>query len=700
MTIHTPEDHDFRPCVEEEFCAQAWVDAVCRQPKFRLLLEPVNVTVAPHPHLMRVEGDCIHLDVVIGTYGKGAELVLRYAAELSLLIRLGYTNPAVRALMAARTASLATLGQHVFRRLLPDAFQWLHELETGPPGGPRASEIARELLALEGRQPAPLPPVHANCLLNRIWPVSGPVEDLIVRGGDKRLLCDPATGYNMYDCQPLPDEDCITFASCTATSISADAYFAVERYRQQLLAALHGENDERFWEYETAESQLSIATSLDLDPARTGVVLTPSGTDAYLQAMAIARAMASDRPISSILTAPNETGSGVIFAAAGRHFADSTALGHVVEKGQLVAGFESADISLSTIAIRAPSGEPSTVEVLQSEITARIEQERNRGRFVVFQALDVSKTGLVAPAVRGLLEIARRFPRDLLIVVDACQLRVSRETLNAYVDAGFLVMITASKFFAAPPFAGALLASHDMIRNLSDRAALPSGCGSYSTRADWPSTWPLAERLSGGVNIGLLMRWRAGLYEMERFARVPPDEQVMILGELQCAVTNLIARCDVLDPIDTPLRPHDDRRLACAWDEVQTIFAFRVRRGEMEAGASAFLNTAELKEMCSLLNRDISHRLAPHAPHDERRLAATRFHFGQPVKLDGDSDDAVSAIRIAFSARLVSEIWAGGDSGPRELHIRQAIGHVRAGIAKLCLIHRDGLLAPQRGSAG
>ena len=59
------------------------------------------------------------------------------------------------------------------------------------------------------------------------------------------------------------------------------------------------------------------------------VVLTPSGTDGEYAALHLARG-GSNRALVNIVIAPEETGSGVLAAAQGRHFSHVTPSGAAV----------------------------------------------------------------------------------------------------------------------------------------------------------------------------------------------------------------------------------------------------------------------------------------------------------------------------------------------------------------------------------
>src|SRR6185312_17185516 len=121
-------------------------------------------------------------------------------------------------------------------------------------------------------------------------------------------------------------------------------------------------------------------------------------------------------------------------------------------------------------------------------------------------------TGLQAPSfelVRGLRE---RHAGRVSIVVDACQMRLGKAQLRAYLAAGFMVQITGSKFYMGPPFAGALLVPPEIAARAAGMAPLPASLGDYFGRLEWPVAWSrLTAGLSANANLGLLLRWQAAL---------------------------------------------------------------------------------------------------------------------------------------------------------------------------------------------
>ena len=474
-----------------------------------------------------------------------------------------------------------------------------------------------------------------------------PVWRLLTSGGDPRLLVEPATGLNAYGCSPRPRPEAITFASCTASSISEGAYAAAEACRQGLRRDLAAGRfpDSFASEAESVRARLARLAGAELCPG-SAIILTPSGTDAELLATALARRDPA-RALVSVLVGQEETGSGVVHAAAGRHFAARTALGVAASPGEVVAGMEG--IALVTRKLRDPTGRLIAADEVETAVEHSVEQAVRGGAEVLLHVLDVSKTGLVAPSFALVRALAERHGTKLSVVVDACQFRTDPATIARYLAAGFLVLVTGSKFFTGPPFAGALLLPPD-IAERACRRPLPAGLAAYATRDDLPPDWHAARApLSLARNVGELLRWEAALFEMTRFCAVPAAERRATLAQFAAAITARLAASARLQLLPAAAVTRGPFATPDSWDGVRTIFPFTVR------GDSGLCDLAALQRLHRAINLDLSDR--PECLARDRMLAAQPCHIGQPVRLHADAERAgIAALRVAGGARLVSGV--------------------------------------------
>lgn len=655
---------------------RAMIEAVCRRPELRLLSGEVTIALDSELQLpfKAVRGCKVVLSPVALANDSVLALHLRHALELALLQRLTPSEwtgagPIVLALFACRTAALYAHLMIDAEREACQAHQpgWLREAFdlataarpwTTPPrhlavvvaallrlqgNDTSASEVARQLENTRAWLPK---------LLENAGDLAAPAEHLLTSGGDARLKLDPKTGLNAYGCSPRPRPWAITFASSTASSISDLAYQEVERLRQGLIsAALIGDLDATYSSEVEKVKQALLAYCGAGDLRGAEVVLSTSGTDAELYTLHFALTAPAERLVN-IVIAPDETGGGMVHAAWGRHFAATTAFGVTVEPGSPLEHFTQDRVRVETVAARGADGVLKPIAEIDCEVERLVEAAISQGERCLVHLLDASKTGWGAPS----LDLLRRLPDSLDVVVDACQMRTEPESLRAYLEAGFMVQVTGSKFFTGPPFSGALVLPAAIAARARHLDPLPTSFADYAARAEWPRGWDrLCQGLPDRRNLGLLGRWTAALWEMHAFQAVPRDEQVRILAEFGDFVQDAMAASDAVEACVVPAFDRDDRSVAGGWDRLTTIFPFIVLR-RTDDGEPVALSYDEARKVYQWLNRDIAGLLPNEASEDARRVAAKRCHIGQPVKLRRSDETCVGALRLCAGARIVSGV--------------------------------------------
>jgi hypothetical protein len=514
----------------------------------------------------------------------------------------------------------------------------------------------------------------AQAHLRGVWSLLGTAEALMETGGDIRLARDPVSGLNGYGCSHRPRPWAITFASSTASSSSERGYSAADEARLRVtLAVLKGARPRAVVRLLGAGVRASLTRLLKL-PVGTKIIFAASGTDTELMALALAHLAAPAQPIVNILIAPEETGRGVPRAACGRHFAVDTALGHAVAFEAPIEGFQ-RDIALATVALRDAVGavrEPATVD---AEIEALIAAGAARGARVILHALDLSKTGLLAPSLTALAALRARFGGAFDIVVDACQARLSTGNLAAYLALDAIVLVTGSKFFTGPPFAGALLLPPSIAARLAGAAVLPAGLAAYFGQDDLYPGCPAARGFAPTGNYGLLLRWQAACAELRALARTSLPRRAEILTAFAATVRAAIEANPAFALIDVPAlarMPADE-----PWERCQSIFTFTIAA----PFADRPLNPEEARLVYGWLNTDLS-GLVP----ERAGLAARICHIGQPVALPCPAGLA-GALRVSAGARLISGEPSHSGLAPRDRLARE-LADLRTVFDKIELIRR------------
>jgi hypothetical protein len=505
-----------------------------------------------------------------------------------------------------------------------------------------------------------------------------PLDTLLASGGDQRIAIDPASRTNEYGCAVQPEPEIWNFASSTASSISERAYQRAALAREELVHKSLFDEVEVAFDKRGEDMREELRAHLLLPP-RVEMVFSASGSDAQLHALFAAGAVLGAPPVT-IVVGSDQTGSGTASTARGRHFSGVTASGFEVRKDGPIEGLICDSIALPLL---GDAGDIAPRPDADDAVLRAVETSLGQGRRVLLQIMDSSKLGWRAPSEACLGEIASRWPRKVQVVVDACQMRLSRRRLRGYLDRGYMVLITGSKFFGGPAFSGALLVPDGLSRSLDRAGEIAPGFFDYASRSDWPMRWAaLRSRFESRPNFGQWLRWEAALEEIGSYYAVPAAFRAKALGELEAGIESMIALTASLGAIASGAGSAgaDDEEFAHA-----TIFPFMLKRnGEQES-------IADHRAIHRALARDMSDEIKGGAA--DRRVAAQPCLVGQPVRLERPDGMLACALRLCLGARLVTEAWSADQAqAERNLqHILDRIAHVLVKI-ELLLDRTDGLV--------
>jgi hypothetical protein len=510
-----------------------------------------------------------------------------------------------------------------------------------------------------------------------------PLERLLGCGGDPRLSINPASAVNDYGCRLSPCPDTLSFASSTASTISERAYDRASKARESLMHSAIDSGIEAAFDARIETMRSELKACLGLSQSGVDVVFSPSGTDAQLQALLLARARLGPA-LTTVIVAADQTGSGTSNTARGHHFSAATANGIRVTKGEPIAGLASSVTSVALGLLGATGNFRSQAE-MDSLVLGAVEKSVANGTNVLLQIMDSSKLGWRTPSDQCLDQISRRWPGQVQIVVDACQMRLGRPRLRKYLDRGYLVLVTGSKFFTGPPFSGALLVPAGLAQTFDTMPEIASGLRDYFSRSDWPKNWPtLRSRFPVRFNFGQWLRWEAALEEIRAYYDVPDEFRRSALTAFGDGVKKIIESSPSLR-----LLLAQQRNEACGGDDEElaqtTIFPFLIRRDD---------------RVFSLHDcRKIYRALADAAPNTdaageggrEAEIATRICLVGQPVALGDVERHPIAALRICAGARLVTEARSADEKTAQE-NLQRELGRVSAVVAKIewLLAHTDG----------
>lgn len=452
---------------------------------------------------------------------------------------------------------------------------------------------------LSSLQPEPMAAAAPNSL-----PAT---SELLVSGGDERIMLDPLRGVNRYGCAPVPDPDLLDFSSATASVISPAAFQAAGKLRARLEqdirhlapAAIHARELARIRKELLALCALGDLTEPD-------IIFAASGTDLHRIAAQLAQA-ASDQPVLAIMVGEAETGSGVSAAVTGSRSA----------------------IEVATVALRRADGAPRLARDIDAEFSALALQAHAAGRHVLLIQTDISKTGMIAPGYACTAALRQALGMQLDVLIDACQFRIAPATLRACLEQGYLVALTGSKFVSGPSFSGAMMIPAGAAYRLRKRP-FPIKLATHSSAADWPGCWPSQKVPETSSNFGLLLRWEAALCELRAFRALPEEEVSRFLHTFAQAIQAKLAGSTALSSVSVPQLDRSALLAQSGWDQVQTVFPFQMYRHTISG----------IRPLDAEETKNVYRRLPS---------ADTRCQLSQPVSYG----DGLNALRLCISARLI-----------------------------------------------
>ncbi len=364
---------------------------------------------------------------------------------------------------------------------------------------------------------------------------------MLAAGGDPRIWPDPVTGRNRYGTKTRPAPDEISFASTTANNISEAGFEAAVRALDRLLSPGPGYYSSLGQWFE--EIRAGIAAYLGIPGTET--ILSASGTDAEVLALAIALGLAH-RPLTNIIIAPEETGSGVPLAGLGAHYATCTPLGVQVTAGAAIEGLAGNGLEVANIPIRDANGVPRDPVAVNRDAGDAAARALRQDRDVLLHVLDTSKTGLTGVTREAARSILASAPGRVYVAVDSCQLRRGLTQVKRDLADGFMVLATGSKFAGGPPFCGVVLLPAELAALAAAETRLAAGISAYSAALDWPASFRprFTKTPKASANIGLGLRWAAALEGITSIAAVSEDLQARIVARFAKEVSDRVQGLD------------------------------------------------------------------------------------------------------------------------------------------------------------
>eukprot|EP00218_Dolichomastix_sp_CCMP3274_P007609 CAMPEP_0170133232 /NCGR_PEP_ID=MMETSP0033_2-20121228/1153_1 /TAXON_ID=195969 /ORGANISM="Dolichomastix tenuilepis, Strain CCMP3274" /LENGTH=737 /DNA_ID=CAMNT_0010368697 /DNA_START=24 /DNA_END=2237 /DNA_ORIENTATION=+ len=495
---------------------------------------------------------------------------------------------------------------------------------------------------------------------------------LLEKGSDDRSVFTGEERTNKYHTGMRPQPASVVHrGSCTSSSPSPAAFFAAIEMARRLWAG--GSEADSMLMREIRERVTKLHAGEDHSAK---LIAHPSGTDAesvplllaVLQSRDLARRHQSRRTahqngrekngcawaaplgsVTSIIVCAGEVGSGTASAAEGRYFSGLVPIGGArTEFGEAMHPLHSL-ARMRSVELVPRGGAHGCIRddyderVLSASRAALMEDP---AAVVVLHTVAGSKTGICAPSLTVPDALIGEFGAERIVcVLDGCQMRHDASLTQLWLERELgVVLLTSSKFYAGPSFAGGALMScvtskvanqHLESESPESVAAIAAALAGYLTPHDVGDVFPSLQRRlpPGPCNSGLLLRWACGLHEMDALDAamrgVGGGEAVgATIRSWVMAVRDL---ADAHAPLVQQLEPVDYAEDGWQLGGVSSIISFRLRR----SAGDSFMDVDELRKVYGFMHIDVEDRLPAHATDAERAAARSRVLLGQPVAVPG-----------------------------------------------------------------
>lgn len=471
-------------------------------------------------------------------------------------------------------------------------------------------------------------------------------SEIMTLGGDKRITIQDSNGLNSYGSKPYPKYT-ISYSSCTSNNISTQAYSFIEAYLHKLRRDNQENLSKEYFRSEFDKIRKNLKLFYELDSG-TNIVLGASGTDIELILLFMANSIQNEG-IHNVILDSNEVGSGIEHVAAGKYFSSITPSGNIVSIGNKIEGLKIDHITTSNICLRDNYGDIKTDGEIVEEIEAEIKHSLANNLRPIVHIVHRSKTGIICPSINASRHLMQRYPDEVEWVVDACQGRISIRSINEYLAFGASVLLTGSKFFSGPPFSGALLIPERTLEKHFNNIELPVALGEFFSEIEFSTDWkPITNELPDNINLGLLLRWMAAIYEMNRIFLIPNKRIGEVIKLISSSITLAIEESEIL-------YIHDSEKIDVAVDtiseyspfEINTIVSFAVSDAKMNG-----FSYDDAKFVYEALYMDLTNII-----EGNKRILEIPVLIGQPVRISKSTAGEWNAcLRLAISSNMVSEI--------------------------------------------
>ncbi len=434
--------------------------------------------------------------------------------------------------------------------------------------------------------------------------------------------------------------------------------------------------------------------------------------------------------------------SGTAAAAGGRHFSGLSPRGDdKLTVNSLLDGMQANWVRV--VQFKPRDGATGVVDAQEAEITRCVRNDLAQcdTAVAVVHVVCGSKTGLVHPSFDVIEALKQEFGERVVVVVDACQLRCDLRQLKRYTDAGYLTLVTGSKFFTGPPFAGAVIVPNNVVQQIETHIAemfdqgsdkvcvVPIGLRSYLTSFEVPLAMPHLRALlavdSNWLNFGLHLRWVCCVDVMTRYAALPRErverftrlwtQRVRELVSQQSPFLRVLSEAEGTNNANAESTPAISGIVSVVVSVVDTEaieeraasdgnnflipgfgqyvngkkVSLPVAPAVVDTSVPApmrLLNFDQCKEFHRLMTLENSHAQDAHQAVLLQPAVPIRCMLGQPVKL---ADNGFAVVRIALGADMVLQALEHSNGDEESDEVEAILRQDDAVVTKMALLAKN-----------
>lgn len=459
-------------------------------------------------------------------------------------------------------------------------------------------------------------------------------DEAIVSGGDERIELK-SNKLNKYLVNPLSSDGYLNRGSCTCSPISTDVKPKVLGTFNKYITDESTIEDIRIKQRFRIKALLQDQFTSDFN-----IFFAASGSDLCYYPLLFSKITKPEKPIMSLITCPEELGTGSLLAYGGKYFSEKTQIEPSVIKGEKIT--EQLNIDLEFFPARDENG--NIIDHKQS--IYKVIEDYKESHNIIVNLVIGSKSG-----IEDNISIIEDGPKNVTWVVDLCQMRATPNLFNKLLSLNCMLMITGSKFYQSPPFCGALLIPESIgseIKSKEIEAPMVEGFTKIYSKYDIPPAYKkLRENFSATDNIGLTLRWEAALCESEILISYGEREITHAIFSWNKYVCDALAQSEYFEIIT------DQRKTN------RSIISFKIKK------SGKMLSINQLKEVYSelLLNshlyQDKFKGISIGQPVEYENLCFLRFALGsRNIRnlIDSDLDFSNDQLIIDVLSQIVEKL--------------------------------------------